>query len=56
MEFQECNTCKAKSGTPILCSGCLHNRALIEELKEELTLALEDLKDMSRMNDEGGPL
>lgn len=27
--FQECESCKAKPGTPTLCAGCLHNRQLI---------------------------
>jgi hypothetical protein len=30
LAFQECDTCRAK---PKLCSGCLHNRAVIEALK-----------------------
>ena len=32
--FMECDTCRAKSGSPILCSGCLHNREIIERLHE----------------------
>ena len=32
-DFQECSTCAAKTGTPTLCTGCLHNRALIWRLK-----------------------
>ena len=31
-EFLECDTCRAKPGSPDLCKGCLHNRALIEKL------------------------
>lgn len=31
-KFMECDTCRAKPGSPILCEGCLHNRRLIEEL------------------------
>lgn len=34
LEFQECDTCRAKPGTPALCSGCLHNRWLIGELSQ----------------------
>lgn len=30
--FQECDTCSAKSGSPILCTGCLHNRQAIVNL------------------------
>jgi len=25
--FRECDTCRAKPGTPILCEGCLNNRS-----------------------------
>lgn len=31
-EFMECDTCRAKAGSPTLCQGCLHNRTLIEKL------------------------
>lgn len=27
--FMECDTCRAKPGTPPLCAGCLHNRSVI---------------------------
>lgn len=29
LEFHECETCAAKPGSPVLCAGCLHNRAVI---------------------------
>ncbi len=32
-EFVECDSCRAKPGTPVLCNGCLRNRATIEALK-----------------------
>ncbi len=32
-QFTECDTCRAKLGSPILCSGCLANRAAIEAIK-----------------------
>lgn len=35
-EFMECDTCRAKPGSPILCSGCLHNRDAIKKLLESL--------------------
>ncbi len=35
-DFMECDTCRSKSGTPPLCTGCLHNRATIAELKEQV--------------------
>ncbi len=33
IEFMECDTCRAKPGSPILCGGCLHNRIVIDALK-----------------------
>ena len=33
-DFQECETCAAKSGTPTLCAPCIHNRRTITRLKE----------------------
>lgn len=30
--FQECETCAAKPGAPILCAGCLNNRTVINDL------------------------
>ena len=35
-EFTECETCRAKPGSPILCASCLHNRTLISRLQWEL--------------------
>lgn len=29
LRFIECDTCAALPGTPPLCAGCLHNRAVI---------------------------
>jgi hypothetical protein len=29
IDFIECDTCRAKPGSPTLCWGCLHNRQLI---------------------------
>ena len=40
-EFQECLTCASKSGTPVLCNSCLHNRTLIVNLKKALAKQLE---------------
>lgn len=31
--FVECDTCRAKPGTPLLCSGCVSNQNLIEQLR-----------------------
>ena len=33
-DFMECDACRAKPGTPDLCSGCLYNRELVRNLKE----------------------
>ena len=33
MKFVECDTCRAKPGTPALCSGCLANREAIDKLQ-----------------------
>jgi hypothetical protein len=46
-EFMECDSCRAKAGTPLLCVGCRHNRALIEDLKatiKDLTATVEQYK------------
>jgi hypothetical protein len=32
LEFEECATCADKPGPPVLCRGCLHNRATIANL------------------------
>lgn len=32
VEFVECDTCRAKTGSPILCNGCLKNRQIISNL------------------------
>jgi len=29
LDFVECDTCRAKPGSPTLCRGCLRNRAVI---------------------------
>jgi hypothetical protein len=34
--FKECDTCNAKLGSPVLCSGCLQNRAYIHVLEMKL--------------------
>lgn len=37
LEFRECDTCRAKPGTPLLCDGCLHNRLVIAELRKHFS-------------------
>lgn len=34
-KFMECDTCRAKPGSPELCKGCLHNRKLINKLNNQ---------------------
>lgn len=46
MEFRECDTCRAKPGSPILCSGCLHNRAVIEDALKARDAIREALKNL----------
>lgn len=36
LSFRECESCEAKTGTPELCAGCLHNRARIVAACEAL--------------------
>jgi len=36
VEFKECDVCASKSGSPLLCSVCLHNRELISKLVSQL--------------------
>lgn len=32
LDFMECDSCRAKPGSPLLCKGCLHNRNVISKL------------------------
>ncbi len=34
-QFIECETCKAKPGSPELCASCLNNRSVIDKLKNQ---------------------
>ena len=34
--FVECESCAAKSGTPMLCRGCLFNRSRAQELRIDM--------------------
>ena len=43
-EFAECDTCRQKPGTPILCLPCQHNRALVAKLRTERNELLASLK------------
>jgi len=49
VEFQECPTCAAKTGMPILCDSCLHNRQAIAIMKEALSMVItltDELKEL----------
>lgn len=35
-DFEECDSCRAKPGSPVLCAGCLHNRTLIGRMQAEI--------------------
>jgi hypothetical protein len=35
-DFMECEPCSKKSGAPVLCKACLHNRSLVHRLQAEL--------------------
>jgi len=34
--FMECDTCRPKPGSPLLCNGCFHNRTVIARLQEKI--------------------
>lgn len=36
LESAECQSCAAKPGAPLLCSGCISNRDVVSDLKEEI--------------------
>jgi len=40
-EFIECDTCRAKSGSPALCEGCYQNRKTIYGLQRKIANAME---------------
>lgn len=35
-DFMECDTCRAKLGSPYLCRGCVYNRDLVNKLNKKL--------------------
>jgi hypothetical protein len=44
IEFVECDTCRAKPGSPILCNGCLKNRQIIYKAGEYINHLLTKIK------------
>lgn len=47
-KFMECDTCRAKPGSPPLCVGCLHNRTVIEESENLLSRIAENFETRAR--------
>lgn len=50
--YEECDTCRKKPGSPTLCSGCLHNRHIISQLNDEimrLTKQLQLIEDITKL-------
>jgi hypothetical protein len=43
LEFMECDTCRAKLGSPTLCQGCLSNRSTFYEFKRQVEQLQEQL-------------
>lgn len=56
LQFIECNNCRAKPGSPVLCAGCQHNRQAIEgqlaEIKELKRLVLTTAKVRDEYRDD----
>lgn len=44
-KFIECDTCRAKSGAPRLCEGCLYNRETIHVLLSEIDTAVREREE-----------
>ena len=45
INFVECDTCKTKPGSPILCAGCLYNRQIISNAGDYINYLLEKIKN-----------
>jgi hypothetical protein len=48
IEFFECDTCRAKPGSPILCNGCLKNRQIVYEAGKYINQLLTKLKQCQK--------
>lgn len=55
-QFQECANCASKSGTPILCEACLHNRTLVGELQRALRKVISKYKKQKQKNKKNGKM
>ena len=47
LKFKECDTCRSKPGSPILCEGCLSNRLTISFLRQKI----KDLEEGRRITE-----
>lgn len=45
-DFMECDACRAKPGSPLLCAACLHNRNLFHCMRQSI-IAVEGYKARS---------
>lgn len=52
-EFMECDTCRAKPGSPPLCAGCLHNRQAIDKLRGAMQIMKAVLDTFRRLVPDG---
>ncbi len=50
-EIMECDPCRKKPGSPILCTSCLHNRELVIELKRKNNKAAQILSMIQDMTE-----
>lgn len=53
-EFMECEGCRAKPGSPVLCQGCQHNRKLIADKDAEIRARGEILDTITKAMGETG--
>jgi hypothetical protein len=51
-DFVECDACAAKTGSPTLCNGCLHNRVAAAKLIQELDKLRVDPRSAAGMSKE----
>ena len=47
--FKDCDSCASKPGSPILCSGCLHNRTVISNLKAALNAKIIEINRLNTL-------
>jgi len=52
--FVECDACRSKNGSPVLCYGCLHNRTIIEERDVQIRVLEEKVAELRKLLETGG--